>query len=246
MRSLVVRAISSLSSVVCRRAFSSIPSSRSLLHYSVSSPSPQRFFSTHDKKESQPKHEHEHKHEEHDKGDEKNGTLINLDKFTFNDMFQPQFDIKDVDQPEGDVFDTVFGKEDIPIQVAGVHEHKAFEDSIRDPMPTDRKHKYPYWRDYYGLDRRQVACHYVDEDSVRNRIYELLKQVDKVKKDKIGPDAHFINDLGLDSLDVMEFISFVELDFYIVIPDQDVLKFTTVDILTKYVANLPLAQQEAI
>jgi NADH dehydrogenase (ubiquinone) 1 alpha/beta subcomplex 1 len=36
---------------------------------------------------------------------------------------------------------------------------------------------------------------------VEDRVMEVLRNFDKVNKEKLTLDAHFINDLGLDSLD---------------------------------------------
>ncbi len=68
---------------------------------------------------------------------------------------------------------------------------------------------------------------------------------DKVKKivsEKLGvPEAKveeksaFVNDLGADSLDVVEFVMEVEKEFNITIPDEDATKLTTVGDAVKYI-----------
>lgn len=68
---------------------------------------------------------------------------------------------------------------------------------------------------------------------------------DKVKKivsEKLGvPEAKveeksaFVNDLGADSLDVVEFVMEVEKEFNITIPDEEATKLKTVGDAVKYI-----------
>ena len=68
---------------------------------------------------------------------------------------------------------------------------------------------------------------------------------DKVKEviiDKLGVDesaiteeAHFVNDLGADSLDTVELIMEFEEEFSIEIPDEDAENITTVSSAIKYI-----------
>ena len=64
---------------------------------------------------------------------------------------------------------------------------------------------------------------------------ELFEKVKKIIMDQLGvsedqvkEDAHFIDDLGADSLDTVELIMAFEEEFGIKIPDQDAEKLTTV------------------
>ena len=62
---------------------------------------------------------------------------------------------------------------------------------------------------------------------IEDRILTLLKNYDKVNQEKVNIinklslDAHFVNDLGLDSLDQVEITMAVEDEFNIEIPDKD-------------------------
>lgn len=68
---------------------------------------------------------------------------------------------------------------------------------------------------------------------------------DKVKEiavDKLGVDAAkvtetaaFVNDLGADSLDVVEFVMEVEKEFDITIPDEEAGKMVTVGDAVKFI-----------
>lgn len=74
----------------------------------------------------------------------------------------------------------------------------------------------------------------------REEIYGKLKElmVDKlgVDEDKIGNNSHIIDDLGADSLDVVEFAMGIEDEFSIPkIPQEDIDKLTTVNSILDYI-----------
>ncbi|XP_037051267.1 acyl carrier protein, mitochondrial isoform X2 [Bradysia coprophila] len=72
---------------------------------------------------------------------------------------------------------------------------------------------------------------------VESRVMKVVSAYDKVTADKLKLDSHFINDLGLDSLDHVEVIMAMEDEFGFEIPDQDAEKlFRPTDII-KYVAD---------
>lgn len=69
-----------------------------------------------------------------------------------------------------------------------------------------------------------------------------FEKVKKIVIEKLGVDeakvvetADFINDLGADSLDVVEFIMEVEKEFSITIPDEDAAQLKTVADAVKYI-----------
>jgi len=49
-----------------------------------------------------------------------------------------------------------------------------------------------------------------------------------VEEDQIKPEASFVEDLGADSLDIVELIMGLEVDLDIEIPDEDAEKLTNV------------------
>ncbi|MCI0473100.1 MAG: acyl carrier protein [Ignavibacteria bacterium] len=61
--------------------------------------------------------------------------------------------------------------------------------------------------------------------------------VDKlgVEESKVTSEAHFINDLGADSLDTVELVMKFEEEFSIKIPDEDAEKITKVDDAVNYI-----------
>lgn len=70
----------------------------------------------------------------------------------------------------------------------------------------------------------------------------VIEQVKEIVMDKLGveesqitPEAHFLNDLGADSLDIVELIMGFEEKFGIKIPDEDAEKIQTVGDAVKYI-----------
>ena len=71
-----------------------------------------------------------------------------------------------------------------------------------------------------------------------------FEKVKKIVIEKLGVDeakvtetADFANDLGADSLDVVEFVMEVEKEFNITIPDEEAAKLETVGDAVKYIES---------
>lgn len=45
---------------------------------------------------------------------------------------------------------------------------------------------------------------FLDKKEVTERVLAVMKNFEKVDPAKVSPSAHFVNDLGLDSLDAVE------------------------------------------
>jgi len=58
------------------------------------------------------------------------------------------------------------------------------------------------------------------------------------KKEDITPNSRLIEDLGADSLDVVELIMAFEDEFGITLPDEDVAKMKTIEDVVNYIKNL--------
>lgn len=65
------------------------------------------------------------------------------------------------------------------------------------------------------------------EEIVR-RVKDLIAESLGVNPTEVVPDASFIDDLGADSLDIVELVMAIEKEFGIEIPDEDAEKITTV------------------
>ena len=68
-------------------------------------------------------------------------------------------------------------------------------------------------------------------DKVKDVIIDKLG----VEEASIKSEAHFVNDLGADSLDTVELIMEFEEEFSIEIPDDDAEKITTVGSAVEYI-----------
>jgi acyl carrier protein len=62
----------------------------------------------------------------------------------------------------------------------------------------------------------------------------IVEQLD-VSEDEVTPEASFVDDLGADSLDVVELVMGLEEEFDIEIPDEDAEKIQRVQDAIKYI-----------
>ncbi len=71
--------------------------------------------------------------------------------------------------------------------------------------------------------------------SVEERVLDIVSEQMGVTKDQIKPETSFVNDLGADSLDMVELVMEFEEEFGITIPDEDAEKIQTVGQATDYI-----------
>ena len=69
----------------------------------------------------------------------------------------------------------------------------------------------------------------------QKKLKEILVDRLNAEEDQIKPEASFVEDLGADSLDIVELIMGIEEEFDIEIPDEDAEKLTTVGEAMQYV-----------
>lgn len=67
------------------------------------------------------------------------------------------------------------------------------------------------------------------------KVKKIVAEKLGVPEAKVTEDASFVNDLGADSLDVVEFVMEVEKEFDITIPDEEAAKLATVGDAVKYI-----------
>jgi acyl carrier protein len=75
-------------------------------------------------------------------------------------------------------------------------------------------------------------------DEVKEVIVEQLN----VASEEVNPEAKFVEDLGADSLDVVEMIMALEEKFEIEIPDSDAEKIQTVQDVVDYIEKAKKAK----
>ena len=71
--------------------------------------------------------------------------------------------------------------------------------------------------------------------ALEDRISELIVDQLGATKEEIVPEASFIDDLGADSLDIVELVMAMEETFDIEIPDDDAEKIQTIGDALSYV-----------
>lgn len=69
---------------------------------------------------------------------------------------------------------------------------------------------------------------------VEAKVKEIIMDKLGVDEAQVTPEASFTNDLGADSLDIVELVMGFESSFNISIPDEDAEKIGTVGDATKY------------
>ena len=72
-------------------------------------------------------------------------------------------------------------------------------------------------------------------EEVISKVKALIAESLGVSEDEIVPSASFIEDLGADSLDIVELVMAIEKEFDIEIPDDDAEKIGTVQDAIDYI-----------
>jgi len=73
--------------------------------------------------------------------------------------------------------------------------------------------------------------------ALEDRVKEIIVDQLGVDPGEVTDKAHFIEDLGADSLDTVELVMAFEDEFNIEIPDEDAEKITTVGSAIKYLKD---------
>ncbi|MBM4280462.1 MAG: acyl carrier protein [Deltaproteobacteria bacterium] len=73
--------------------------------------------------------------------------------------------------------------------------------------------------------------------SVENRVKSIIADQLGISEEQIKPESKFIEDLGADSLDIVELIMAMEEEFQTEIPDEEAEKIRTVGDAISYVSS---------
>ncbi len=71
--------------------------------------------------------------------------------------------------------------------------------------------------------------------SVEKKIFQIIAEQLGISEDEIVRDASLIDDMGADSLDIVELVMAMEEEFEMEIPDEDAEKISTVQDIIDYV-----------
>ncbi|WP_446008545.1 acyl carrier protein [Candidatus Electrothrix sp.] len=74
--------------------------------------------------------------------------------------------------------------------------------------------------------------------AVAEKMNDIIEEQLSVDKEKIVPGASFVDDLGADSLDLVELIMAMEEEFDVEIPDEDAEKIVTIQDAIDYVGKI--------
>ena len=89
---------------------------------------------------------------------------------------------------------------------------------------------------------KRQGAYLLDKADVLARVMEVVKNFEKVDATKVTPESHFINDLGLDSLDVVEVVMALEQEFILDIPDHEAEKIQSIPEAVEYLSSNPMAK----
>lgn len=68
-----------------------------------------------------------------------------------------------------------------------------------------------------------------DPQAIASEIKRIVSEIIEIPVDELDCDAHFVDDLGVDSLLALEMMSALEKRFKIEVPEEDLLQFTSVN-----------------
>ncbi len=77
----------------------------------------------------------------------------------------------------------------------------------------------------------------MSEKTIEQRVKDIIVEQLGVKPDQVTMEAKFIEDLGADSLDIVELIMVLEEEFGYEIPDDEAEKLLTVGDVIKYIED---------
>lgn len=77
----------------------------------------------------------------------------------------------------------------------------------------------------------------MENDEIFEKVKKIIIEQLSVADDAVVKEASFIDDLGADSLDVVELIMALEEEFDMEIPDTDAEKISTVNDVVEYIRD---------
>ena len=76
------------------------------------------------------------------------------------------------------------------------------------------------------------------EEQIRSELKELIAEILETGPEEIKDDARFVQDIGMDSMMALEVLASLEKKYRIVIPEEELLKFTTLNDTVEVVSNI--------
>jgi acyl carrier protein len=104
----------------------------------------------------------------------------------------------------------------------------------------DKKNKKRYCQNStigYQQPKLDVGENKMSEKSVEDKVKEIIVEQLSVNAEQVTLEAKFIEDLGADSLDVVELVMAFEEEFSVEVPDEEAEKLLTVSDVIKYIED---------
>jgi len=76
---------------------------------------------------------------------------------------------------------------------------------------------------------------FMADKSIEAKVKDIIVEQLGVNPEQVTPQASFIEDLGADSLDIVELVMAFEEEFSVEVPDEDAEKLQTVGDVIKYI-----------
>ncbi|CAG8565239.1 9185_t:CDS:2 [Acaulospora morrowiae] len=102
---------------------------------------------------------------------------------------------------------------------------------------ANKQHLVPVKSRIIPFQKSYSAKASLSHSNIESRIIEILKSFDKVDPTKVTPQARFVDDLGLDSLDTVEVVMNIEEDFSIEIPDKEADEIRSIKDAVEYISK---------
>jgi acyl carrier protein len=81
------------------------------------------------------------------------------------------------------------------------------------------------------------------DKSIEEKVKDIIVEQLGVNPEQVTPEASFIEDLGADSLDIVELVMAFEEEFGVEVPDEDAEKLQTVGDVIRYIEERAKQQQ---
>ena len=78
---------------------------------------------------------------------------------------------------------------------------------------------------------------FMAEKSIEEKVKEIIVDQLSVNPEQVTPQASFIEDLGADSLDIVELVMAFEEEFEVEVPDEEAEKLQTVQQVIDYIKD---------
>ena len=82
---------------------------------------------------------------------------------------------------------------------------------------------------------RKTEQNFMSDKPIEEKVKDIIVEQLGVNPEQVTPQASFIEDLGADSIDIVELVMAFEEEFNVEVPDEDAEKLQTVGDVTKYI-----------